>query len=431
MSTAPSKISAGEIDGVGAGHDLLSFLLEHIPDRIYFKDRESRFLRISHAMAEFFSLKDPAEAIGRTDFDFFTREHAQPAFDDEQRIIASGTPLIGKVEKETLPDGRVGWCITTKMPLRDQHGAIVGTCGISKDFTVQKNLEDSLERSNALLAAKQTELQHTLDELRKTHEQLKAAQRQLIDAEKIQSLGRLAFGVAHEVRNPLNILNMAVEFLGGQAAITADPTTNAIVATMKDAVARADAVVTELMDASGAAELTRELHQIEPVIRSAVARYEERLTRAGIALEMDVPPGLPDLSIDPKRIEETLSGILQNAFDAMPTGGRLTIRASEQRVQDAESDVGSRSARKLRAGDRIVRIEIADTGAGIPKERIDDIFDPFFTTKATGEGVGLGLTVCRKIVELHGGRITVASKESEGACISIDLPVEDKSAATR
>ena len=431
MSTAPSKISPAETDETEPGHDLLSFLLEHIPDRIYFKDRESRFLRISHALAEFFSLKDPAEAIGRSDFDFFTREHAQPAFDDEQRIIATGQSIVGKVEKETLPDGRVGWCITTKMPLRDKRGAIVGTCGISKDFTVQKNLEDSLERSNALLATKQTELQHTLDELRKTHEQLKAAQRQLIDAEKIQSLGRLAFGVAHEVRNPLNILNMAVEFLGGQAAVTADPTTKAIVATMKDAVVRADAVVTELMDASGAAELTRELHPIGPVICSAVARYEERLAQAGVALEMDLSPGLPELSIDPKRIEETLAGILQNAFDAMPAGGRLIVRASEQQVLDAESDAGSRSARKLRSGDRIVRIEIADTGSGIPKERIDDIFDPFFTTKATGEGIGLGLTVCRKIVELHGGRIAIASKEAEGTCVFIDLPVEDKPSASR
>lgn len=388
---------------------LLRFLLEHIPDRIYFKDRQSRFLRISRAMAEFFSLKNPDDAIGRTDFDFFTREHAQPAFDDERRIMETGEPIIGQVEKETLPDGRIGWAITTKMPLRDEGGRIIGTCGISKDFTAQKALEESL--------------QHTLDELRVTHEKLKAAQRQLIEAEKIQSLGRLAFGVAHEVRNPLNTLNMAAEFLGAQPAITADATMSAIVETMKEAVTRANAVITELADASGAAELAVEPAAIAPVIRQALEAIAEPLEKSGVTLETAVADGLPDLSLDPKRLEETFVAVLRNAIDAMPDGGRLSVRVRSLQLTDADTNVGSRSARKLRSGDRVVRIEIADTGGGIARERLDSIFDPFFTTKATGKGMGLGLTVARKIVELHGGRIGVVSAEKAGTTVTIDLPV--------
>ncbi len=402
---------------------LLRFLLEHIPDRIYFKDRQSRFLRISRAMAEFFSLENADAAIGRSDFDFFTREHAQPAFDDERQIMQTGEPIVGQVEKETLPDGRVGWAITTKMPLRDSAGTIVGTCGISKDFTSQKALEESLEYSNGMLARKQTELQRTLDELRDTHEKLKAAQRQLIEAEKIQSLGRLAFGVAHEVRNPLNTLNMAAEFLGAQPAVAADPTMTSIIATMKEAVTRANAVITELADASGAAELTLGASAIGPLVREVLAGHETAFVERGITPDVHIPETLPELSIDRQRIAETIASVLKNALDAMPDGGRLAVRVAELRLTDADTDAGSRSARKLRAGNRVARISIVDGGSGISRERLPNIFDPFFTTKATGKGMGLGLTVARKIVELHGGRITVGSKEGEGTSVVIDLPV--------
>jgi signal transduction histidine kinase len=92
---------------------------------------------------------------------------------------------------------------------------------------------------------------------------------------------------------------------------------------------------------------------------------------------------------------------------------------------EAETDVGSRSAKKLRAGDRLVRIEIADNGVGIVAEKLGNVFDPFFTTKPTGAGMGLGLTVCRKTVELHGGQISVESEPGKGTRVIVDLPVEE------
>ena len=389
---------------------LLQFLLEHIPDRIYFKDAQSRFLKVSRALADFFSLADPADAVGRTDFDFFTREHAQPAFDDEQRLIRTGESIIGKIEKETLPDGRFGWAITTKMPLRDATGAVIGTCGISKDFTAQKALEDSLEAA--------------LQELRETHEKLKTAQRHLAEAEKIQSLGRLAFGVAHEVRNPLNTLNMAAEFLGRHESVKADPTMSAIVATMQNAVRQADAVIIELMDASGSTNLQLENEDIVPILESALARYEELFRRTGVAVKPEFETPLPQIALDPKRLEEIFTGLVQNAADAMPQGGRLTVRAATRRLAETEAqpDEGLRSARRLRAGDSIVQIDFEDNGPGIPEEMLTNIFDPFFTTKATGKGTGLGLTVCRKIVELHGGTIEVKNGTESGVEVSILLP---------
>jgi PAS domain S-box-containing protein len=128
---------------------LLYTLMDNLPDNIYFKDRESRFTQVNQALARLFGLDDLRRAIGKTDFDLFTDEHALQAFADEQKIISSGQPLVGMEEKETWPDGRVTWVSTTKMPLRDSHGNIIGTFGISRDVTARKRAEESLRASES------------------------------------------------------------------------------------------------------------------------------------------------------------------------------------------------------------------------------------------------------------------------------------------
>jgi PAS domain S-box-containing protein len=131
---------------------LLRTLMDNVPDAIYFKDRESRFTRINKALAKSFGLSDPTQAVGKTDFDFFTGEHAQQTYADEQEIIGTGQPVLGKEEKETWSDGHATWASTTKMPVRDANGDIIGTFGISRDITERKRVEEALQESERQLA---------------------------------------------------------------------------------------------------------------------------------------------------------------------------------------------------------------------------------------------------------------------------------------
>ncbi len=130
--------------------DLLYTLMDNIPDTIYFKDVDGRFTLINAAQARLLGLDDPTQAIGTTDFDYFTPEHAQDAFADEQRIVASGRPVIGKLEKVRRADGAFRWVSVTKVPICNREGKITGIVGISRDVTERKQAEDALRESKAL-----------------------------------------------------------------------------------------------------------------------------------------------------------------------------------------------------------------------------------------------------------------------------------------
>ena len=129
---------------------LLRSLLENLPDNIYFKDRDSKFIRISRAMADWFNLDNPSEAVGKTDEDFFTDEHAAQARADEVELMEQGEPVLDKVEKETWPDGRTTWVSTSKLPLKDRDNKVVGTFGVSRDITAQQEALNALSQSERL-----------------------------------------------------------------------------------------------------------------------------------------------------------------------------------------------------------------------------------------------------------------------------------------
>jgi len=403
---------------IGSEDELFEFLLEHIPDRIYFKDENSHFIRVSRAKAERHGIADPRELIGKTDFDLFAAEHADAALADEQRIMRTGESITGKVEKEKLPDGQVHWALSTKMPLRNSRGEIIGTCGISKDMTALKQMEEALAHSNI-------ELGSALAELKETHEALKAAQSQLVEAEKAQTAARLAAGVAHEIRNPLTILCTGVDFLSADPVISQDETSSAIMTEMREAIRRADAVICALMDSSKDAALDRRSCNLHASIDAALARRLREITAGHITIIKDLTDTLPELMLDTNKFAAVLDAILLNAIEAT-TGpeGILTFRTRLKELSevDIDHDPGNRSGQRMRPGDSVVSIELEDTGHGIPPGSLQAIFDPFFTTKETGSGTGLGLTVSRKILELHGGSIDVANRETGGTRVRLLLP---------
>jgi PAS domain S-box-containing protein len=404
---------------------LLHFLLENIPARIYFKDKESRFIRISRAMAKFHGMESGLEAVGKTDFDLFAREHAEPAFTDEQQVMQTGEPIVDKVEKETLPDGEIRWALTTKMPLRSPRGEIIGTCGITQDVTAQKRLEDALAATNEELVRRQQKLETALTELSEAHKNLKAMQQQLLEAEKMQALGRLAFGVAHEIRNPLNICQAGLDFFGGAPDIQEDPAQVEILDEMKSAIARADAVICTLMETSSPVILKLETCNVRKVIEESLDTYTALWARPGIKIAKDFATDLPPLKLDRSKMKQVFDGLLTNALEAMGGSGELIVRTRLKQLTDAEieRDPGIRYAERFRAGDNVAIIEIEDTGHGVSAEALPKIFDPFFTTKETGEGIGLGLTVCRKIVELHQGILRIANRDGGGARVSLLLKI--------
>jgi diguanylate cyclase (GGDEF)-like protein/PAS domain S-box-containing protein len=138
---------------------LLDVLLEHSPDHLYFKDVESRFLRISRSLSEWMGLADPLEAIGCTDADFFAAEHADKARSDEDVVLRTGRPIVGVEEREVWPDGRETWVSTTKAPLRNRQGKVIGVFGMSRDITARKAAE-------ALVAAQAAKLAEQAEALR-------------------------------------------------------------------------------------------------------------------------------------------------------------------------------------------------------------------------------------------------------------------------
>jgi len=179
----PGKKAQAAMDfrGDHAHYQFLRCLLDSIPDRIYFKDKKGSFVLVSQSEAEYLGAGNPADVIGKSDFDYFDRELAQKSFDDEQTVMQAGTSITGKEERKMLLDGRTGWALVAKIPLRDAEGRIVGTCGISKDITHLKETEDALQAANATLASQKARLEESMAELqlakRELQEQLALRER--------------------------------------------------------------------------------------------------------------------------------------------------------------------------------------------------------------------------------------------------------------
>ena len=402
--------------------NLLSSIIDTIPDFIYVKDHAGRYLLDNIAHRRFLGVTTLAEVEGRTVFDFFPAELAARFDADDRQVMSSGEPLLNREEQATSKKGRVRWNATSKIPLRDAAGNITGIVGVSRDITAAKEAEEKLKATNTELARSQQQLLATLADLRRSHEQLKAAQMQLIQAEKMQSIGRLAAGVAHEVKNPLAILRMGADYLA-RTMDAADKDKADTAREMQDAVTRADKIIRGLLDFAAPLDLELCVTDLHPVIQEAWRLVRHELKGLPIRVVRVFNPELTRVPIDVQKIQQVLVNLFLNAIHAMPEGGELVIRTGLRTIgpEEAAHDAGSRQADRLRAGEEVVVIEVLDSGAGMSEQTLARMFDPFYTTKPAGKGTGLGLTVTKSIVEMHGGAILIRNRKEGGAIVSVLL----------
>jgi two-component system NtrC family sensor kinase len=520
---------------------LLRAFLETTPDHVYFKDLESRFIRVSHAQAAKLGLAEPADAVGRTDFEFFASAHASRAYADEQSIVETGKALVNVEQRETYPDGREGWASTTKLPLRDARGAIIGTLGISHDITVRRRAEEALreseERWRTLMDNSQemvmlvdrdglfvyaspsvqrwlghepgeliggeleavshaddvTALSGALEEVvpakprslahrvrhrdgswhslqstlvclrddptvqavliaaRDVTERVALEQdRERLELERrvshrLEAVGQLAAGIAHEINTPLQFVGDSVSFLGDavdellrltglyqQFLYTDGPVTwderrqemrraetdadleylrervPAAFGRTIEGISRVRSIVQAMKRFSHPSSSEAAPADLGDAIETtlAVCRNEYKYV-AEVALELG---RLPPVMCNIGELNQVFLNLIINAAQAIEekvgaTGERGHIRIST-RVEQAEAVV-----------------EIADDGPGIPIRLQDRIYEPFFTTKEVGTGSGQGLALARTIIERHGGSIECASRPPHGTTFTLRLPL--------
>ncbi|MCG8602147.1 MAG: ATP-binding protein, partial [Verrucomicrobiales bacterium] len=269
-------------------------------------------------------------------------------------------------------------------------------------------------------------LEHLNKDLSAANKELQDTQMQLIQAEKLESIGRLAAGVAHEVKNPLALLLLGVDYLSGGIE-PGDENVEKILNQMREAVDRADRIVRGLVDFSSQRALTREPVKLQNVMDDVLLLVKHELTRSNTTVSLSIPDDLPHVFLDLSKFEQVLINLIINAVHAMENTrkAKLEIRARCESLDDVVKNEGARKYEVFRSGDRVVILEIVDNGSGIDKKDASRLFDPFFTTKATGVGTGLGLSVVRQIVKLHGGEITIRNRQlHRGAIVRIILPTK-------
>jgi signal transduction histidine kinase len=241
---------------------------------------------------------------------------------------------------------------------------------------------------------------------------LEEAHQRLLQSAKLESVGRLAAGVAHEVKNPLAIIQMGVDFLG--ADVTKESAAASVIRDMEDAIHRADGIIKGLLDFSREKKLVLCKTDLNEVVRDSLMLVNYELSHHNVTIEEALDPNLPAINADPDKLKQVFINLFMNAIQAMGRDGKLRV-SSEARRLKAGAGQKSDGNGKFGLGDRVIIIKVEDTGPGIDPAKVGKVFDPFFTTKPVGQGTGLGLSVSRTIVELHGGVISLRNRDGGGA----------------
>jgi two-component system sensor histidine kinase HydH len=232
---------------------------------------------------------------------------------------------------------------------------------------------------------------------------LERTQRALVQQEKLAAVGRVAAGIAHEVRNPLGVIRASASMV--QESFSADEDPHRACQFICQEIDRLNSLITSLLTLSRPTELRRQPVSVEKVVERALSLADDELRRRRISLERAFEPAVPEISADPDLVCQVVYGLVSNASQALGEGGRIVVRTGG--TQDA------------------VRVEVADSGAGVAPELAEHVFEPFFTTRASG--TGLGLPIAERIAQAHRGTLELvagagAGPEGRGACFRLELP---------
>ncbi|MEW4564962.1 response regulator [Bremerella sp. JC770] len=357
---------------------LLQTLMDNVPDSIYFKDREGRFLRVSRAKAVKSGLSDPSQAIGKSDHDFFSEEHARKADQDEQNVMDTGEPIVGQEEQLLWQDGKQTWSSTTKLPLCDTHGKVVGTFGISRDITQLKLAQEELREAR--------------------------------DAADVASRAKSEFlaNMSHEIRTPMNgIIGMTELLLDTRLTSTQREYLRMVQESGESLLS----ILNDILDFSkieaGRLELDSHPFDLRDALGDTLKPLGLRAHSKGLELAYSIASDVPFvLEGDLGRLRQVIVNLIGNAIK-FTAQGEVVLN-----VQCVE----------LTTSECTLQFSIRDTGVGIPEENQQLIFEAFqqadrSTTRRFG-GTGLGLAISSKLVELMGGEIRMESKVGRGSTFS-------------
>ena len=241
-------------------------------------------------------------------------------------------------------------------------------------------------------------------ELGDINARLQSAQAQLIQSEKLATVGQLTAGIVHDVKNPLAVIKGIAEELAEEFGL--DPTTRDQLKTIRESAAKASTIVTDLLKFARQSTPEMERHDLKETIESSVRLTEYLARKSNVQVKLDLPRTPVMVTYDAQQIEQVLMNLISNAIQAIKKGGTVRINLSE--------------------ASGAVAIAVQDNGIGIPEKNLQRIFDPFFTTKPEGEGTGLGLSVSFGIITRHRGRIEVDSKPGLGTTFTILLPIDQE-----